>query len=46
MVFTEELIVSNPDEWWQDVKNGYMELKEAGYEEIAVAGLSLGGVFR
>lgn len=41
----EELIVSNPDEWWQDVKNGYTGLKEAGYEEIAVAGLSLGGVF-
>lgn len=41
----EELIVSNPDEWWQDVKNGYTHLKEAGYEEIAVAGLSLGGVF-
>lgn len=41
----EELIVSNPEEWWQDVKNGYTQLKEAGYEEIAVAGLSLGGVF-
>ena len=41
----EELIVSNPEEWWQDVKNGYTQLNEAGYEEIAVAGLSLGGVF-
>ena len=41
----EELIVSNPDEWWEDVKSGYTTLKEAGYEEIAVAGLSLGGVF-
>src|SRR5690606_17757308 len=41
----EELIVSNPEEWWQDVKNGYTQLKEAGYEEIAVAGLSLDGVF-
>ncbi|MGN7477993.1 alpha/beta hydrolase [Solibacillus silvestris] len=41
----EELIVSNPGEWWQDVINGYTKLKEAGYEEIAVAGLSLGGVF-
>lgn len=41
----EELIVSKPEEWWQDVKNGYTQLKEAGYEEIAVAGLSLGGVF-
>ena len=41
----EELIVTNPNEWWQDVINGYNTLKQAGYEEIAVAGLSLGGVF-
>jgi carboxylesterase len=41
----EELIVTNPSEWWQDVINGYNTLKQAGYEEIAVAGLSLGGVF-
>ena len=41
----EELIQSNPDEWWQDVLNGYEQLQQAGYEEIAVAGLSLGGVF-
>ena len=41
----EELIATNPSEWWQDVKNGYNTLKQAGYEEIAVAGLSLGGVF-
>lgn len=41
----EELIKSSPDEWWQDVVAGYNELKEAGYDEIAVAGLSLGGVF-
>ena len=41
----EELIVTNPSEWWQDVINGYNKLKQAGYEEIAVAGLSLGGVF-
>ena len=41
----EELIQSSPDEWWQDVLNGYEQLQQAGYEEIAVAGLSLGGVF-
>ncbi|ATP41709.1 carboxylesterase [Solibacillus sp. R5-41] len=41
----EELIVTSPDDWWQDVLNGYDTLKQAGYEEIAVAGLSLGGVF-
>jgi carboxylesterase len=41
----EELIHTGPEEWWEDVLTGYNQLKEAGYEEIAVAGLSLGGVF-
>ncbi|MEK3937397.1 carboxylesterase [Sporosarcina sp. FSL W7-1349] len=41
----EELIKTGPDEWWQDVVNGYNQLKDAGYDEIAVIGLSLGGVF-
>lgn len=44
-VSPEQLIVTNPEDWWQDVINGYNKLKQAGYEEIAVAGLSLGGVF-
>ena len=41
----EELIVTSPEDWWQDVIAGYDTLKQAGYEEIAVAGLSLGGIF-
>ena len=41
----EELIVTSPEDWWQDVITGYDTLKQAGYEEIAVAGLSLGGIF-
>lgn len=41
----EELVHTGPDDWWQDVIEGYNYLKENGYEEIAVAGLSLGGVF-
>lgn len=41
----EELIHTGPDEWWEDVVKAYDQLKDAGYEEIAVAGLSLGGVF-
>ncbi|WP_067727162.1 alpha/beta hydrolase [Oceanobacillus damuensis] len=40
----EELLKTNPDQWWEDVKNAMQHLKELGYEEIAVAGLSLGGV--
>ncbi|MDT9026354.1 alpha/beta hydrolase [Rossellomorea yichunensis] len=41
----EELVHTGPEDWWQDVMNGYELLKSKGYEEIAVAGLSLGGVF-
>src|SRR5699024_10375583 len=41
----EELITTNPEQWWADVLQGYNDLKDAGYDEIAVAGLSLGGVF-
>lgn len=41
----EELIESGPEDWWQDVLGGYHHLKQLGYDEIAVAGLSLGGVF-
>lgn len=41
----EQLIETSPEDWWQDVVKGYNTLKEAGYEKIAVVGLSLGGVF-
>ncbi|ASN04775.1 alpha/beta hydrolase [Virgibacillus necropolis] len=40
----EELIDATPEQWWDDVKDAYNHLKELGYTEIAVAGLSLGGV--
>lgn len=40
----EELIKSNPEQWWEDVKEALEHLKELGYEEVAVAGLSLGGI--
>ncbi len=39
------LIQSNPQEWWDSVVEGYDVLREKGYEEIAVAGVSLGGIF-
>ncbi len=41
----EELIHTGPKDWWEDVLEAYGFLKKRGYEEIAVAGLSLGGVF-
>src|SRR3954454_11508901 len=41
----EELVTTGPTDWWKDVMMGYDFLKSRGYDEIAVAGLSLGGVF-
>lgn len=41
----EELVHTGPEDWWKDVTNAYEFLKNEGYEEIAVVGLSLGGVF-
>ena len=40
----EELIKATPDEWWEDVTKAFQHLQDLGYTEIAVAGLSLGGV--
>lgn len=39
------LIQSQPAEWWDSVIEGYDILRNRGYEEIAVAGVSLGGIF-
>ncbi|MGN1385869.1 MAG: alpha/beta hydrolase [Bacillus sp. (in: firmicutes)] len=41
----EELVATGPRDWWKDVLMGYDLLRSKGYQEIAVAGLSLGGVF-
>lgn len=40
----EELIETTPEQWWEDVQEAYQHLKDLGYKEIAVAGLSFGGV--
>lgn len=41
----EELVKTGPKDWWQDVLDAYRFLKDEGHDEIAVCGLSLGGVF-
>ncbi|MEW4370167.1 alpha/beta hydrolase [Paenibacillus kandeliae] len=41
----EQLLHTRPAAWWQSVVDGYDLLTSQGYEEIAVAGVSLGGVF-
>ena len=40
----EKLIETRPEDWWEDVVEAYEHLQDLGYEEIAVAGLSMGGV--
>lgn len=44
-VAPEELLGTGPADWWKDAEAAYHQLKDEGYEEIAIAGLSLGGVF-
>ncbi|ANU25907.1 alpha/beta hydrolase [Planococcus versutus] len=44
-VAPEKLVGTGPVDWWKDVEQAYDTLIEEGYTEIAVAGLSLGGVF-
>ncbi|MFT4416325.1 alpha/beta hydrolase [Fredinandcohnia humi] len=41
----EQLVHTGPEDWWADVMNAYQFLQDKGYKNIAVAGLSLGGVF-
>jgi carboxylesterase len=40
-----KLIQTGPEDWWQNVLDGYNLLKAEGFDEIAVAGVSLGGLF-
>lgn len=41
----ENLLQTGPEDWWQNVIEGYRFLEAEGYKDIAVAGVSLGGVF-
>lgn len=40
----EDLIEVKAEEWWEDAQNAYEHLQNKGYKQIAIAGLSLGGV--
>lgn len=42
--FEDILDLGNPEKWLQDVKEATAFLKEKGYGEIAVFGLSMGGI--
>jgi carboxylesterase len=41
----ENILEYDPEDWWEDVTAAYGHLKNLGHTEIAVGGLSLGGVF-
>ncbi|MGX9134076.1 alpha/beta hydrolase [Rummeliibacillus sp. JY-2-4R] len=41
----ELLLSSGPLKWWEDAVLGYTFLKDQGFDQIAVVGLSLGGEF-
>jgi len=41
----EDLLALSPYSWWRDAELGYRLLRDKGYAQIAVAGVSLGGVF-
>lgn len=40
----EDIVSATAADWWKDVQQAYQHLVDLGYEEIVVAGLSLGGV--
>lgn len=40
----EQLIHTNPSDWWESVEKGYQFLKSEGHQSIAVIGVSLGGI--
>lgn len=41
----EDILAATPLDWWEDTKKALAFLREKGYQEIAVMGLSLGGIF-
>jgi carboxylesterase len=41
----EQLISTDPSDWWRSVEEGYYYLNREGYSQIAVIGISLGGIF-
>ncbi|QIL46684.1 alpha/beta fold hydrolase [Vagococcus coleopterorum] len=41
----EDILAAGPESWHQQLVNHMQHLKDEGYDEVAVFGLSLGGVF-
>nr|WP_181429484.1 alpha/beta fold hydrolase [Enterococcus plantarum] len=41
----EDILEKNTNDWWQDTRDALQFLKDKGYQQIAVFGLSMGGIF-
>ncbi|XUB57831.1 carboxylesterase [Enterococcus sp. DIV0724b] len=41
----EDILEKTTNDWWQDTVDAIQFLKDKGYQEIAVFGLSMGGIF-
>lgn len=44
-VTPEDILAKSTSDWWQDTIAAVQFLKEHGYKEIAIFGLSMGGIF-
>lgn len=41
----EDILAKSPDVWWEDTLEGITFLRKKGYDQIAIFGLSMGGIF-
>lgn len=44
-VAPEDILAKSTSDWWQDTIEAIQFLKEHGYKELAIFGLSMGGIF-
>lgn len=40
-----KFLATTPEMWYEDAVNGYKKLQDAGYHEIVILGVAMGGVF-
>lgn len=43
--FSDILLQGTPERWWHDAQNAVKFLKDKGYTQISIFGISLGGIF-
>lgn len=45
LLHQEDILAKSTSDWWQDTIEAIQFLKEHGYKELAIFGLSMGGIF-